>query len=1145
MKSKIVIQCSLFLFSVELQAQALWPVYPQNQPHSIAGTIGEYREYSRFHHGVDILNGANHNVYAIESGTIDALIHTGTTISQINIKGMQGTTKYVHVDPCSTCILGDSVQTGQLIGTMCDPAAYHVHLESSLYPNMLAHRLCGYNDNTAPQIQSVSFRKDGLTLTNNTAAFLIASPYAAGQGALVYNKVDIMARVSDMMGGYTCAPSRLSYEIFNQNNISIDNGAVCNLNFEQSLLNAAASYCFANGTSFSPAIYNYILTAHPRTTPYNRYWNTNLRQGVLENWSGNPNLDARAVEECRYPDGQYNIQIIARDVDYDNSFNQVITNNPVVIDNFLPRVAKVEIRKESAAGQLVYMGQWSWTAGQLSFSSTTGTTAYNPSKIWIKITTSESMADIWLHSGSFQGMSITPEAGSLGRDWVFTITAGNLSNGTNQLTIKGHDLAGNELEGFINTSSVSSPSIPIHRPDGSWVPAAAGNPDVIHAFNVLFQTAPVAAFVPMEVTVNPGDQVFFTDMSSGGPTQWDWSFDGGDPAFSSLSDPVVTYDYPGDFVVVFHVLNQTGVSVVNGIVHVTQSVIAPVAAFSPEDLNITPGTMVDFADLSSGNPTAWYWEFGGAAPSSILQSPEVLFDTEGDYTISLTAGNSAGTSQAYGTVHVSFSYQPVEVMCTAAPFMAVTGTPVYFSGTLLGGSPPYEFIVDPGDGSLQFLSGSSPNFGISQVFNQNGDYTMTVIAIDASGNTGSCCEYVTIFGANPCASLYADFTLAGGQVAAAVNTACTFLDQTTGGTPPYLYAWHFYPDPQTNSQPSCSYSFSMLPPPVIYSQAGNYPVSLHVYDNMGCTHTITKDLQVFVPQHCLVARINIGNNQYHKIRKGNSCFWDFSYSLADFNCSDPPGSGNLPCETDAEWRLEKISGGTSLAYKHTHPNDPLTCMVNSVNDLLFNYNFNQEGWYRLKLRVWDASCGVQQGYVCEDAASMLLDVVDCEKQVSVCNNVLVPGNHADVNAAGIEIGGSGCGVLYLAGSAIEYHAFDQIHLSGEVKIIEGAEFLADIQECPPLMPCSKEAPVIPEQPDAEREFAVYPVPSTGIVLIESKVPGDEFDAEAVDMYGRVVKGDCHSELQKIVLNLENFPRGVYFVRIFKAREFLIRRIVLI
>ena len=47
---------------------------------------------------------------------------------------------------------------------------------------------------------------------------------------------------------------------------------------------------------------------------------------------------------------------------------------------------------------------------------------------------------------------------------------------------------------------------------------------------------------------------------------------------------------------------------------------------------------VTFTDLSTGNPTQWYWDFGDGTNSTI-QFPVHLYDGEGNYTVNLTVTN--------------------------------------------------------------------------------------------------------------------------------------------------------------------------------------------------------------------------------------------------------------------------------------------------------------------------------------------------------------------------------------------------------------------------------------------------------------------------------------------------------------------------
>ena len=78
--------------------------------------------------------------------------------------------------------------------------------------------------------------------------------------------------------------------------------------------------------------------------------------------------------------------------------------------------------------------------------------------------------------------------------------------------------------------------------------------------------------------------------------------------------------------------------------------VAPVANFSASATNVTPGTTVNFTDLSTGIPTNWSWTITPAAgwnyaggSSSSSQNPQITFNTVGQYTVSLTASNAQGS----------------------------------------------------------------------------------------------------------------------------------------------------------------------------------------------------------------------------------------------------------------------------------------------------------------------------------------------------------------------------------------------------------------------------------------------------------------------------------------------------------------------
>ncbi len=71
-------------------------------------------------------------------------------------------------------------------------------------------------------------------------------------------------------------------------------------------------------------------------------------------------------------------------------------------------------------------------------------------------------------------------------------------------------------------------------------------------------------------------------------------------------------------------------------------VSAPEASFTATPLEGNPPLTVTFTDQSSNAPTSWQWDFGDGATST-EQHPVHEYMAVGDYTVTLTVGNSYGT----------------------------------------------------------------------------------------------------------------------------------------------------------------------------------------------------------------------------------------------------------------------------------------------------------------------------------------------------------------------------------------------------------------------------------------------------------------------------------------------------------------------
>jgi hypothetical protein len=98
----------------------------------------------------------------------------------------------------------------------------------------------------------------------------------------------------------------------------------------------------------------------------------------------------------------------------------------------------------------------------------------------------------------------------------------------------------------------------------------------------------------------------------------------------------------------------------------------PVAGFNFSPSSPMAGQTVSFTDVSSGSPTSWSWNFGdpasGASNTSAAQNPSHTFATEGTYTVTLTASNAGGSSQASFPVVVAAATQGCFHCVRVVPF---------------------------------------------------------------------------------------------------------------------------------------------------------------------------------------------------------------------------------------------------------------------------------------------------------------------------------------------------------------------------------------------------------------------------------------------------------------------------------------------
>jgi len=164
---------------------------------------------------------------------------------------------------------------------------------------------------------------------------------------------------------------------------------------------------------------------------------------------------------------------------------------------------------------------------------------------------------------------------------------------------------------------------------------------------------PIVIFTVNKTSGTAPLTVKFTDQSTNNPTSVRWYF--GDGTDSSTRNATHTYTKPGMYNVKLVASNSAGSGSQLKTYFINVEDVTshkPIANFNAIDTTGKAPYKVYFSDLSSGNPTSWYWDFGDGTTSSI-QNAGHTFTKAGKYTVSLTVKNAAGSNTAKKTSYIT------------------------------------------------------------------------------------------------------------------------------------------------------------------------------------------------------------------------------------------------------------------------------------------------------------------------------------------------------------------------------------------------------------------------------------------------------------------------------------------------------------
>lgn len=240
----------------------------------------------------------------------------------------------------------------------------------------------------------------------------------------------------------------------------------------------------------------------------------------------------------------------------------------------------------------------------------------------------------------------------------------------------------------------------------------------------------VADFVGVPTTVCVGQTVQFTDLTTGNPTSWTWSFPGGTPNSSTLQNPVVTYNTAGVYSVTLQASNGMQFDFENKINYIT--VISAPAQ---------PGLITGLQTVCA-NQTGVTYSIGAVtgATSYVWTVPAGATITAGQGTTSITVN--------WGTTGGN--------VCVSAVNACGTSTPRCLAVTV--NSPPAA------PGPITGLSAVCPN--------QTGVIYSIAAVTGASSYTWTVPAGSTITGGQGTTSITVNWGTTGGNVCVTANNSC-------------------------------------------------------------------------------------------------------------------------------------------------------------------------------------------------------------------------------------------------------------------------------------------------------------------------------------------------------------------------------------
>jgi len=249
----------------------------------------------------------------------------------------------------------------------------------------------------------------------------------------------------------------------------------------------------------------------------------------------------------------------------------------------------------------------------------------------------------------------------------------------------------------------------------------------------------IANFSATQTQVCAPNEIDFTDLSSGSPTAWEWTFEGGTPGTSTDQNPTgIVYDVAGTYEVALTITKDGNTS--------TESKSNYIHTFNTPTADFEEGTLcedvaiefTDFSNPNGGTITNWMWNFGdpnsGIYDTSTMQHPSHIYTTPGTYIVSLSVTNDGVCTDTHNK-EIEIGAKPAQAgipQGDATICQASMGNIFTTDGAPLATS--YEWIIDPTTAGIITGTGTEITLDVDESF--SGSAVLRVRGINDCGDGG-------------------------------------------------------------------------------------------------------------------------------------------------------------------------------------------------------------------------------------------------------------------------------------------------------------------------------------------------------------------------------------------------------------------------